>query len=330
MEETMQQSRSPQGRRRVTVRARLPWVLVMLLVVGTMAAWRPSRAWGETPEIVARVNGDPVTREEVQRLLADPRARRQLEQELGVPEPDNTALERLAVRKLIKYHLLLQEASRRDITVTEEDLSRATVALRRRFKNLKSFGAWLHAQGLDDSSLRETLRTQILTSRVMAALAAGVRLTEEQMQGYYEAYKDDLQADEEVRLRIVAVPEKAAAEELVAAVQRGEDVDRLAQERSLKVLAAPGADEGWIRAQTLPPALREVVSTLQVGETGGPVQSGAEFLLVRVEERRSAHMMSLAEAQPQIQRRLLAAKQRKVVQAWLTDQEKQAQIEVLP
>jgi parvulin-like peptidyl-prolyl isomerase len=314
----------------MTVRARLPWVLLIILVMGTMAAWRPSRAWGEAPEIVARVNGEPVTRDAVQRLLADPRARRQLEQELGVPEPDSPALERLAVRKLITYHLILQEASRRAITVTEEDISRATVALRHRFKNLKSFGAWMKAQGLDDRSLREALRIQLVTNRVMAALVAGVDVTDEQTQGYYEAYKDDLQADEEVRLRLVAVQEKAVAEELVAAVQRGEDVDRLAQERSVKVLAAPGADEGWVRVQTLPPALREAVSTLQAGETGGPVQSGAAFLLVRVEERRPAHLMSLAEAQPQIKRRLLVEKQRKVVQAWLTDQEKQAKIEVIP
>src|SRR4029453_3974855 len=102
------------------------------------------------------------------------------------------------------------------------------------------------------------------------------------------------------------------------------DVDRLALERSVKVLAAPGADEGWVRVQTLPPALREAVSTLQAGETGGPVQRGATFLLVGVEERRPAHLMSLVEAQPQIKRRLLVEKQRKVVQAWLTDQEKQA------
>ena len=111
---------------------------------------------------MARVNGEPVTRDEVQRLLADPRARRQLQQELGVPEPDSTALEGLAVQKLIKNRLILQEARRREITVTEQDISRATAALRHRFKDLKNFGAWLTAQGLNDITLRETVRAQIL------------------------------------------------------------------------------------------------------------------------------------------------------------------------
>jgi parvulin-like peptidyl-prolyl isomerase len=150
------------------------------------------------------------------------------------------------------------------------------------------------------------------------------------VQGYYEAYKDDLHTSEEVRLRLVAVPEQAAAAALVATVQGGADLDRLVQERSLHVRATPGDDAGWVRVQALPPALREAVSPLQAGETGGPVPSGAEFLLVRVEERRPGHLMSLAEVQPQIKRRLLAEKQRKVVQAWLADQVKQAQIEVLP
>jgi parvulin-like peptidyl-prolyl isomerase len=330
MEDTMQQTHAPLGSRRVTARARLPWVILIVLVVSTVTAWGPSRTWSAEPEIVARVNGEPVTRDEVQRLLADPRARRQLQQELDVPEPDSTALEGLAVQKLIKNRLILQEARRRDITVTEQDISRATAALRRRFKDLKSFGAWLTAQGLDDRTLRATIRAQLLTNRVRAALVAGVHLTEEQMQGYYEAYKDNLKTDEEVRLRVVAVQEKTAAEELVALVQRGEDVDRLVQERSLHVRAAPGADEGWVSVQTLPTALREAVSALQAGETGGPVPSGTEFLLVHVEERRPAHLMSLAEAQPQIKRRLLAEKERKVVQDWLSEQEKQAQIEVFP
>src|SRR5437870_138283 len=253
MDGTMQQTHSPLRRRRVTARAPLPWVLLIVLVVGTAVACGPSRAWSAEPEIVARVNGEPVTRDEVQRLLADPRARRQLQQELGVPEPDSTALEGLAVQKLIKHRLILQEARRRDITVTEQELSRATTALRRRFKDLKSFGAWLQAQGLDDRSLRETVRAQMLTNRIRTALAAGVQLTEEQVQAYYEAYKDDLKTDDEIRLRIVAVQDKAAAEELVAAVQRGEDFDRLVRERSLEDRAVPGEGRGWMSTQTLPP-----------------------------------------------------------------------------
>src|SRR5947209_7853005 len=150
------------------------------------------------------------------------------------------------------------------------------------------------------------------------------------MQGYYEAFKDDQKTDEEVRLRIVTVPYQATAEALVAVVQGGEDFDRLVQERSLHVRAAPGQDEGWVSVQTFPPALREAVSTLKAGETGGPVPSGAEFLLVRMEVRRPAHMLSLAEAQPQIKRRLMAEKQRNAIQDWLSEQEKQAKIEVFP
>lgn len=108
-------------------------------------------------------------------------------QKLGVQKPDSKELHRLAFRKLIGRRLILQEAGQRKFTVTEQDLDQAVADLRRHFKDLRSFGAWLKARGFDGKSLREAIRTDILTRRVTAALVAGVRLTEQQVQEYYEA-----------------------------------------------------------------------------------------------------------------------------------------------
>jgi len=63
-------------------------------------------------EILARVNGDPVTRGEWERLLTSPVERDLLAQELGAEDPDGRELGALAVRKLIHRCLLLQEAVR--------------------------------------------------------------------------------------------------------------------------------------------------------------------------------------------------------------------------
>jgi hypothetical protein len=62
---------------------------------------------------------------------------------------------------------------------------------------------------------------------------------------------------------------------------------------------------------------------------GGPLQKGAdEFLIVGLEGRRPVRAKSLGEARPEIERRLLPAKQQEAVQAWLTEQEKTSKIEV--
>jgi parvulin-like peptidyl-prolyl isomerase len=328
MNNTIQQNHLTLGGGSSTARALLLWAILSGLMAVPVVGLLTSGAWSAVPEVVALVNGEPVTRRELQRVLADRAMRRRMKQELGVQEPDIQELERLALRKLINRSLILQEAGRREFTVTEQELNRRVVAFRRRFKDAKRLAAWMKARGLDDNSLREGLRNELLMTRVRAALVEGVRLTDEQVQEYYEAHQDDLKTAEEVRLRIIAVRDKTTADEIMTALKKGEDFARLARERSLESRAAQGGDTGWVVPRTLPPPLRETVGTLKAGETGGPVQTDDDFLLVRLEERKPVRTMSQTEARPEIEARLLPTRREEVFQAWLTEQEKQSKIEV--
>jgi len=308
----------------------------VVIAVAAVSCWAASSdCWagqiGNSPKdnlvVVARVNGEPVTGAEFQRMLSHPLTRNQLQQELGVEDPDPKELERLALRRLIHRRLMLQEAGRRKIAVTDEDLDKVIASLRRRFVDLKDFGVWMKEQGLDDRSLFETIRAEMLATRVAGALVAGVGLTEAQVREYYEAHKEDLKT-EEVRIQIIAVKERAEAEEIQAALGKGEDFGRLAQRRSLGQRAARGGDVGWVNSEVLRPPMREAVSTLKPGEAIGPLPRGDEFLIVRLHERRTGRTKSLVEARPEIEPSLLAPKQQKALQSWLAEQEKKSKIEV--
>ena len=327
MFDRMQQIRSTLGRNWLPARALVPRAILTVLVAIGATALGLFTVWSQDPEIVARVNGEAVTRSELQRMVADPLVKRQLQQELGGQKADSKELDRLAVRKLILRRLVLQEAGRREVRVTDEDVTRAVADLHGRFKEPGKFSAWLKERGLDDSSLPDAIRTELLTTRVRAVLVEGVRITDEQVKEFYEAHKEELKTAGQVRLRILAVKDKKGAEETLAALRKGQDFARLARERSL-FRATQGGDTGWVSPRTLPSPLRETVGTLKAGETRGPLQSGTAFLLVRVEDRRPAQPMSLAEARPAIERRLLAPKQQEMLQAWVTEQEKKAKIEV--
>ncbi len=312
-------------------------VCLVLAIAGSLWASQ-GRAWAEPkqatakgaePEAVARVNGEPVTRAQFDRMVANPLTLRQAQRESGVEEPDRKELERLAMRKLVDLRLLVQEAGRRKIKVTQDELDEAVGALRRRFGDLKDFGTWIKEQGLNDPDLFETVRTDMLAERATAALVEGVRITEEQAQQYYEAHREELVIGAEVRLRVIAVTEMAEAEEIVAALRQGEPFDRLARKRSRGLRAAQGGDTGWVDARTLPPPLRQAVTELKDGEVGGPFHNAAgEFLIVGVQGRRPMWASSLAEARTEIEPRLLRAKQQETVRAWLAEQKKKAKIEM--
>ena len=251
--------------------------------------------------LIARVNGDPVTRAEFQRMLRNPLTRSELQQERRQQDPDPKDLERLALRKVIQHRLLVQEASRRNILISTAELDKAIAALRRRFQDLESFGNWMKEQGLDDKALFDSIRGDMMAARAWGLLVEDVQITEEQAQAYYEAHKDGLAAGEEVRLRVIAVRDEGTADEILASLKKGVPFGRLARQRSEGLLAAKGGDTGWVGFGTLPEPLQKAVSSLTPGDVGGPLERGSgEFLLVGLEGRRPIPARSLADARPEI------------------------------
>jgi parvulin-like peptidyl-prolyl isomerase len=280
-------------------------------------------------DVVVRVNGDPITRAEYDRMLANPLTRRELQQELGGDNPDQKKLDRLAKRKLIHRRLLLQEAARRSLAVTEAELDKAVMAMRLRFEDLKNFGVWMKQQGLDERTVFDAVREDMLADRVMVALAKGLGVSEREVQRHYGEHKEDLTI-EEVRLHIIVVKDKKSAEEILnAALKDRRDFGVLARERSVGLRAAKGGDTGWVRSAKLWPPLKAIVDTLKPREATGPLQRGEEFLLVRLHERRRVRPQTLDEARAEVKARLLAAKRQETIKAWLNEQEKKSKIEVL-
>lgn len=319
-------SLGPMGARQLRGGIPASRLAVLLLVGGTLAPWT---ARGAQPEMVARVNGEPVSRVELQRMRANPLTLRQAREELGPDDPDPEALDRLAMRKVIHRRLVVQEARRRNVTIPEKEIDEAIASLRRQFDDLRSFGAWMREQNLDERSLFETVRADMAADRVLAALVEGVRVTDDEVNRYYDAHGEELRR-EEVRLRVIALRDEAAAKEIVAALRRGEDFGRLARERSHGLRAAKGGDTGWIRSESLLSPLREAVATLRTGEAGGPLRRGPELLIVLLAGRRPGEPRTLAEVRTEIERRLVTTGRQEILRTWIAEQVKRSSIEVFP
>jgi parvulin-like peptidyl-prolyl isomerase len=297
-----------------------------------------------THGVVARVNGEPITDRELQRALAvDPTVQRHTQEEdvrriLSMPQGARApkagkvphGVERLALRKLVHARLLRQEAARRRIVVTEVELDEFTATLRQRFKDAESYAAWRKSRDLEDErALREALRTELLVARTSAAVVKDARVSDDQVGQFYEAHKAELKTPEELHLQVIAVKDQADAARLLAALKKGADFARLAQEHSTGYRAAEGGDLGWVARQNLPAGVRTAISGLKSGQVLGPIEHGADFVLLRLTDQRSARLKSLAEAKPEIEQRLVRAKQLEIFNTWLADQEKKSKIEVL-
>jgi parvulin-like peptidyl-prolyl isomerase len=284
---------------------------LVLLAAGLAAAKGPS-------PLVARVNGEAVSQAELQLVRAGA---------LGARDaPEQPA----ALREVIHRRLLLQEARRRDLAPTDDEVDGSVVGLRRRFADLESFGRWLGERGLDESSLFEAVRDELMVARLKEQLVAQVGADDEQVRAYFAAHREELRAGDEVRLQIIAVKREADGADAMKALAKGARFDELARWSSQGKRAQRGGDVGWVSAETLPAPLREMVQGLKPGSARGPIRRGDEWLVVRLTGRRTGRAMTLEEARPEISRRLRSAKQQVVLLAWLAVREAEAKIELFP
>jgi hypothetical protein len=208
------------------------------------------RAWGEQrvstasrADVVARVNGEPITRAEHRRMRDNPVTRRQLQDERTAGGAAPEELDRLALRKLIHLRLLLQEARRRGLTVTEKELDAAIVSLRRRFEDLASFGAWMKEQGLDEESLFESVRADMMAERVAWVLAWSARVGEDDVRRYREAHQEEMtlgraEARAEIERRLLAARRREALDAWLASQEAKSSVELVSD------IATPHAGRG--------------------------------------------------------------------------------------
>lgn len=325
---TLSEGKKEIGFRGIRSRA-LTFTLAILLTGFPAFGFPDQKAPSDTGrEIIARVNNEPVTRIELERFLADPLYRGYLQREAEA-EKEEIPLEDLALRELIRQRLFLQEADRRGLRVTEQDLDNAIAGLRRRFTDLDEFGRWMKERGLDDMSLFDTVRDHILITRVWSLLVGRAELSDEQVQAYYEARKEDINIGVEVRMQIIAIETRAKAERILEDLSEGMSFTALALERSRGTRAAYAGDTGWVRFKSIPPSLQEVVLKLSVGQVYGPLEKAHdEYLIVGLAGRRPLVADSLDTAQDEIRSILLPVKQREILDTWLRERMEQSEIEI--
>jgi hypothetical protein len=121
------------------------------------------------PEIVARVNGQPIR---LPQIL--PLAKAQLDR-LQASERDRWAPEilRSALRQYVDRELLLQEALARGIRADAREVDWAYDQMRKEHPGEQAWNEFLARQGLDPQSLRTELRAQRTVAALLQVEATG-------------------------------------------------------------------------------------------------------------------------------------------------------------
>ena len=258
-----------------------------------------SSAPREADYIVALVNSEPVTNQEVRARMA--RAQRQLS-ERGAPAPQAEALRQEILERLIAERAQLQYARETGLKVAAAALAQAELSIAR--QNQLATVAELHRRveqdGIPVKDFQDDVRNQVLLARLREReIEPKLRVTDAEVDAFIREQTGATAAaiDLNLAMILVAVPEGSSAAELARLQARADEVARRARGgEDFAALALAFSDATHrARAGPLPaplPADRypelfvRSVQRARVGDVVGPVKSEAGFHILKLLERK--------------------------------------------
>ncbi len=224
----------------------------------TPAAAQPGQA-GQ-PEIVATVNGQPITMEAFNRERARFEAARAA---LGLDM--SKADEQQVLDLLVEQELIRQEAARQGVYITDATVDAEIDSMKQTAGNV-DFEAWLQSNYYVLAEFREVIRLELATGALITPVAQSVPTVAEH-----------------VHARHILVDSQERAMEILARIRAGEDFAALAAEYSVDVSTrSNGGDLGWFpRGGLLVPQVEEAAFRMQPNEISDVIASAWGFHIVQ-------------------------------------------------
>lgn len=223
----------------------------------TTVANQPTAA-SENDNIVARVNGEAITRAEFNR---------ELERQIAVSTvADRSVLERQVLEILIEQTVINQAADELGLTVSNSDVEAEIAALKSSVASEADWQGFLQINGYTEAEMfnaqRDSLTTQRVRDHLMANFAGAV---------------------EQVNARHILVRSADAAQAILDRLNNGAGFAQLAAEFSIDSTTRDnGGDLGWFtRSELVDGQLAQVAFDLQPGQIAGPVHSNIGYHIIQ-------------------------------------------------
>jgi peptidyl-prolyl cis-trans isomerase C len=177
-------------------------------------------------------------------------------------------------------------------------------------------------------AVRDTMIIQSLVKKKIAAVAA--RMSDEELQKYYDAHKQEFKRDREIRTRQIVVATEQEAKEIQTKIAKGEDFGELAKRFSMDPSAkTSGGDLGFHPKGSLIPEYEEAAFKLtKVGQVTPPVKSKFGYHVIKLEGVREGQIVPFAEVKDFINQKMVQEKQTEVLKNYVQELKKNAKIVV--
>ena len=232
-----------------------------------------------TAQVLATVGGKPITEEDVTRFIM---AMGRNGQAYNNPQGRAAVLEQLVAQRLFLL-----------------DAQRNLLEREQAFKDQLA-----------------AVKEQLLMEYAISKCVESVRITEEEVRGYYDSHKEEMTEGETVNASHILVDSEDKANELLAAINAGEiTFEDAARENSSCPSSAQGGNLGDFGRGQMVPEFDTACFEMEIGEVRGPVKTQFGYHLIRLNAKNAAEPLSYNDVRAQLYEQLTREKQQAAYQS---------------
>jgi peptidyl-prolyl cis-trans isomerase SurA len=295
-------------------------------------------------EIAAKVNGDIITRGELDQKRKDIEQYFKTQGVTGAKLAESVKKQASdTLRDEIDTLLLVQKGKDLNINV-DPDVNRrmAELQVESKLTDTDKFHDWVRQQtGMTFEDFKDRTKRDMLTQRVIGQeIGSRIAIPESDLRKYYDEHKGEFVRKEQIFLSQILIstegktPEQAAAAEkkakdLVVRARKGDKFSDLARENSDDVETARGGGQ-------LPPfgrgmmlkQIEDVVFKEKKGFVSDPIKVPQGMVILKVDDRYEAGQASFDEVRTDIQEVMLRPRMEPRVREYLTRLRQEAFLEI--
>lgn len=238
------------------------WILSLALIMGIISLSACNNN-GDSSAAVAETKAGNVTKDELYEAMKKTYGEQVLQQ--------------------LVYEKVLSEKYK----ITDEELDAKVNEVKAQLGD--NFEMALAQYQMTEESFRESLKLDLLVEK---AATADVKVTDKEIQEYYDNLKPEIKA------RHILVEDEAKAKEMKAKLDQGEDFATLAKENSTDPGSAEqGGDLGWFGAGVMVPEFEEAAYALDVNQISEPVKTDNGWHVIQVTEKKEKESLDKMKAE---------------------------------
>jgi peptidyl-prolyl cis-trans isomerase C len=300
--------------------------------------WGPKPLPAQLPAVLARVNGEAVTKVDLDRVIKN----MEVTAKQPIPPERRDEIFRRALDQLVTYTVLTQESRARKVTITDAEIDANIKQMQSQFPSEQEFKNALAARGITVGKLRSDARIDMSINKMVEAEVSGQPgPTDAQVREFYDKNPDKFKQGEAVRAShiLFRVDEKAddatkkkamtEAQAVLKQARGGSDFAELARKHSADGSAAQGGDLNFFTKGQMVPAFDQVAFVLKPGEISDVVTTQFGYHIIKVTEHRPPSTVAFDEVGPRIKEYLTGQQKQERAQAFIESLKQKAKIEVL-